>query len=170
MALLTQWILIPFLFFLASCSTTSIISEKKEIPQNVPNFLKEKAQNKTNVVFYKITKPEGSFYEVEWQDQGHWFSEVYTQDGVLHESEELLKMQDLPPSIEAKMRQDLERRYQNVNPREIQKVKDQNKKEFYELKIATKNVSTGFVEVRYSLDGEWMGEQTLELEPLPTLY
>jgi hypothetical protein len=141
---------------------------RKDVPVSVREYIEKTYPGAGKVKYYKEFEEDSMFYQASFKVKSNWYNLLFLPDGSLYETEVVLCYEELPPAVKEKISKDLSSRYtkysirlvEQVNPRQDQK---------YELKVRASKVNhSGYFEVFYDKDGNFLEEEEEILRSMPS--
>lgn len=165
----TYWIL-SLLFVCGGCSNALITGDRRLLQKEIPPFMAEyqKPQYESAEFFEKSSQKHKS-YEVKYLKNGQEVSLAFDRSGRLIEREEDTHLEALPDNVRIKILQYMTDKYPGHVILEVEKRQENQTQDFIDVEIRHKSSKSGYWELTFTPDGEYVSREVEDYQMLETL-
>lgn len=152
-----------------SCSHKIKSGDRNLKKSERPEFLKQ-YETYRDVQFYEKVKKGVLTYEVKYEDKkDHEVSMTFNEIGKLIETEKDLDYSELPLELRKKITQYVEKHYPEALIHETEKRTDLNGKNFIDVEIRHSSSESGYWELSFDEEGNFVSREKEKYPPINTL-
>ena len=162
------------LLFLLACSTSPTEGDRRIHGDEVPVFLRSyRGKGYDDLEFFEKIQAGVKVYEVKYEievdDEDQEISVKYSDKGEFLEKEEDIDFEDIPHAIKEKIRTSIMDNYEDAKIHETERRTDKDQNEFIDVEIRHKSSPSGYWELTYDKDGNYVSRKLEHYENIETL-
>ena len=167
--MINKILLFTLLVCLAACSQAPL-GDRRLKRDEIPDFLKKYQDPQyANVEFFVKGGRKKKSYEVKYLVDEREVSLAFNKNGNLIEKEEDIGLHHLPRGTKEKILQFLEERYAGYKIIELEKRQENESDHFIDVEIRHKSSPSGYWELSFSEDGDYLSREKENYDFLDTL-
>lgn len=163
-------LLLSILIFSNGCSYAPITGDRKLKGKEIPAFLSEyKKPEFHDAEFFEKSSLKNKSYEVKYYHEGREVSLAFNHEGRLIEKEVDTDLNALPDDIRKKIVQYMDINYPGHVVLEVELRQEDQTQDFIDVEIRHKSSKSGYWELSFTPDGEYVSRELEEHTSIETL-
>lgn len=152
-----------------SCSHTSPVGDRRLSKKEIPVFM-QSYLDYPEVEFYEKSQQKGDKrFEVKYLEKDKEISLAFNELGNLLEEERDIDLKDLDPVVQKKILKYIENKFAGAKILEIEKRMEQGKKHFIDIEIRSATSRSGYWELSFTPEGDYVYQEEENYHSVETL-